>query len=354
MKIDFISSSLTGGGAERVMVLLANFFVIKGHEVSIITFNDGDDFKIDNRVKRVRLHFGRIKNHTLRSICNLFFFYKKKRNRPDFSISFLSRTNFISIISCKIFSIKTIVSEHSNHLRVGDKIRWFTWNCLYKYADVVTVLTNFDKLFFEKKGAKVVVVPNPTSFEALKDNSHPRKKHILAIGDLNRYYGKGFESLIVLISPILKKHPDWILKIVGGGEYGLAFLKDLAIQEGVEQQIIFTGFRNDVNTLMQESEIFVLSSRYEGLPMGLIEAMSQGMACIAYDCVTGPSELINHNYNGLLMQNQNIKAMQNGLIRLIDNERLRKKLSQNAIKSLDRYSIDNIYNRWGKIFQEIL
>lgn len=354
MKIDFISSSLGGGGAERVMVLLANFFVTQGHDVNIITLNEGDDYHFSERVNRTRLHFGGIRNHTLRGGYNLISYYRNKKNRPDIAISFLSRTNFISIIACKLFSIKIIASEHFNHLGPGDKIRTFTWNYLYKKADAITVLTNFDRSFFERKGARVFVMPNPCTFTPIKENTLTRGKVILAIGSLDRYHDKGFDNLIKLISPVLKQHPDWMLKIVGKGEIGRAFLEELAIENGVEQQIIFTGFRKDVNDLMKGSEVFILSSRSEGLPMVLLEAMSQGMACIAYDCITGPSEMIINNQNGLLISDQDMHAMQTALVDLIEDEGLRRKLGQGALNTLNRYSLENVYNLWNNVFQQVM
>ena len=355
MKIHFISNSLGGGGAERVMVILANFFVTKGHCVTIITFNEGagDAYDIDDKIKRVRLHSGLIKNHTLRSLYNLVLFYKNFKNRPQVCISFCRTTNFSSIISCKIFAIKIIASEHSNHLRNYDIIGNFTWNYLYRFANYITVLTKFDKPFFEKRGANVIVMPNPSTFKPLENLHLVRKKIILAVGNLNRYHIKGFDNLIRLISPILKEYPEWRLNIVGGGDEGLDFLKNLAIKEGIEEHIIFSGFSKDVNVLMQESEIFVLSSRIEGLPMALLEAMSQGMACIAFDCITGPSEMITHGENGLLIEDQDMQAMQRGLVKLISDEGLRRRFSHNAVKSLDRYSIKNVYGIWESLFGKL-
>src|SRR5690606_31234204 len=111
--------------------------------------------------------------------------------------------------------------------------------------------------------------------------------------------------------PIFRDHKEWVLKVVGGGDKGLDYLNQLAVKYSIKNQIIFTGFRKDVNSIMRESEIFILSSRFEGLPMVLLEAMSQGMACIAYDCKTGPADIIEHGKNGLLINDQDIKAMQN-------------------------------------------
>ena len=126
MKINFISDSLRGGGAERVMVLLADHFASKGHTVSILTFNEGDDYELSEKVKRIRLHHGKCKIHRLRSLFNLFGFYKKKDTRPDVIISFNTETNFVSILVSRFYSIRIICSEHTNYLQKGNYVARFT------------------------------------------------------------------------------------------------------------------------------------------------------------------------------------------------------------------------------------
>ena len=173
------------------------------------------------------------------------------------------------------------------------------------------------------------------------------------MGNLNRYHHKGFDNLISLISPILHSNRDWVLKIVGSGDTGLNKLKKIVQAENLKEQIIFTGFSNDVKKIMRESDIFVLSSRFEGLPMVLLEAMSQGMACIAFDCITGPSEMIVNDNNGLLIENQNFDAMKNGIERLIQSVDLRNNLALNAIKSLEKFDIEEIGGQWITIFESL-
>ena len=355
MKIDFIIGSLTGGGAERVLVLLGNYFAENGHTVRIITFYDGDAYELDSRISRVRLHDGKIKNHKIRSLINLFGFYKKKSNRPNVIISFITQTNLISIIIAKIYGINIIVSEHNSYLRAQHpkNLTNFTRTFLYPLANYLTVLTSFDIDYYKKKKVNVVVMPNPCSFTPIVEHNKTKDKTILAIGNLDRYHHKGFDNLLSLVAPVLKNHKDWTLKIIGGGEKGLKFLTKLVNQHNIQNQVIFTGFRKDVNQIMERSEVFILSSRYEGLPMVLLEAMSQGMACIAYDCKTGPADIIENDINGLLIEDQNIEAMQKGLEKLICNEKLRFNLSCNATKTIDKFSLENIGQQWVQLFQKM-
>jgi len=353
-KIDFITASLTGGGAERVLILLANELVLKDNNVNIITFGGTDSYEYDNNINRIQLHDGTIKNHTLRRFFQLYKFYKKKENRPNTIISFLPSVSFVAILVAKIFKIKIIVSEHINHLQVGSIRDQFTRKYLYRLANFTTVLTKFDIDYYQKHRANVVVMPNPCTFKVLKTNEHLREKSIVAVGNLDRYHHKGFDNLITIVAPILQKNPSWNLKIVGEGDTGMNYLQDLARKNNIEDQIIFLGFRNDVQDIMKKAEIFILSSRFEGLPMVIMEALSQGMACIAYDCKTGPSDIIVNGTNGLLIEDQNIVAMQESLGLLINNKKLRKELSDNALTSLDRFSMQTIITKWEELFAKIL
>ncbi len=353
MKIHFLINSLVAGGAERVMILLANYFAEKKHNITIITFNDPEDFRPNDKVQRIRLHNGKIKNHTIRSIYNLSKLYTKKNNRPDILIPFMTHGNFIGILVGKLFRIKVISSEHNNHLKKTDSLGNFTRNYLYRLTDVLTVLTNYDYEFYKNRKVNVQIMPNPSTFDIFKEQNRQRKKVILAVGDLNRYHHKGFDNLIPIIAPVLKKNKEWSLKIVGAGDKGYRFLNELVIKHNISNQVVFEGYSTKVAEIMKRSEIYVMTSRFEGLPMVLLEAMSQGMACISYDCKTGPSDIIQNNYNGILVEDQNSKSMAENINNLINNTDLRIKLSNNGINSLDRFKIEGIYEKYLKIFQQL-
>src|SRR5690606_21715293 len=192
----------------------------KNNEISVITlFKGKEEYQLDPAIKRIELKQAKfVPSHTFRSIISLSRYYKTKSNRPDVIVSFITLTNLITIIAAKLFSIKIIAQEHNSYLRymAGRKrISDFTKKHVYKWADVVTVLTSFDIDFYKKHGVNVYVMPNPCSFTPITDNSHDREKIILAVGQLNRYHHKGFDNLIELIAPILKQYPDWQLKIAG-------------------------------------------------------------------------------------------------------------------------------------------
>ncbi|MAU72708.1 MAG: group 1 glycosyl transferase [Pseudozobellia sp.] len=355
MKIDFVIASLSGGGAERVMVLLANKLSSLGYRVNIITFSPGLAYDLDDDVELTNLHKSRIKNHSLRRFVSLLRYYKTKENRPDVVISFITLINLITIIAAKLFNIKVICSEHNSYLRAQSPVALtrFTRKVFYPKADFVTVLTAFDVPYYESLKVNVKVMPNPCTFEPNVLEGLEKNKTILAVGSLDRYHHKGFDNLIDIADRVLRKRPEWKLKIIGGGDQGLKFLQEKVEKLNLQDSIIFTGFRTDVKEIMAQSEVFILSSRYEGLPMVLLEAMSQGMACIAYDCKTGPSDIIVDNKNGILVEDQNLDQMSIQLANLLDDQNLRESLSENGINSLKNFSIDSVISKWEVLFDSL-
>ena len=352
MKIDFLINSLSGGGAERVITTIANGFSKKGYSVKLITFNHNEFYSTNPEINRIKLHHGKIKNHSVRSLINLFFFYLKSKNRPDVLVSFMPKTNSIAILVAKIFKIKVIISEHSNHkVNVPNQTKWIRKN-LYKYADWTTVLTSFDINFYQSLGANVTVMPNPIILPNTISNFQSRDKNILIAGSLNRFEIKGFDILLKIIAPILKTNPEWKLIIAGSGDKGQKILQNISKKLRIENNVIFTGFCDNMTELMQCSQIYVLSSKYEGLPMVLMEALSNGMSCIAYDCISGPRDLIVNMENGLLIENQNQDKMREGINRLVTDNKLRISLAQNAPDTVRKYSLENILKQWEFIMSK--
>ena len=354
LKIDFIISKMSSGGAERVVANLANYFSEKKYIVRVITFNPGDHYQLNEDIHRIRLHKKRIIHSTIpNGFLSLLKFYRKKSNRPDVISSHIGMLGFITIPASLLYNIKIIVSEHFNHKHqpVG-KLKKILWNNLYKYANALTILTKYDYDFFSSRNKNVVVMENPCSFDSIKTETE-RTNVILAVGNLNRYKHKGFDNLIEIASKILPNNPSWEIKIVGSGNEGNSVLQKLIEEYKLESQIKLLGFRDDVKELMANSKIFMLTSRNEGLPMVLLEAMSQGMACISYDCISGPSDIIVDNYNGLLIKDQDKSAMENGLSNLIENKELQTALMKNAPNTLNKFSIEIVGKKWENLIENI-
>lgn len=359
MKIDLIIGSLTGGGAERVVALLANEFANRGHIVRLFTFTPVKDaFKLDPRIERIKYdkNFYFFNFTSVKCLFFLLWYYRKKSNRPDIISSHMTLMGYASIPISKLYGIKVITTEHLNHRNgsefLGSRI---LWKLLYPLADAITVLTKYDLDFFKKINKNTYVVHNPSSFSTdTESDSNVRDKVILTVGNLDRFDQKGYDNLMEIAKKVLPSNPIWNLKIVGGGDIGMEMLKSKAKEYGLCNQIIFTGFRTDVNEIMQRSEVYLLPSRYEGLPMVLIEAMSQKMVCVSYDCISGPSEIIDHNINGILVRDQDKEDMVNQLNLVLKDDTLRQRLRNNIDGSLHKFSIQEVADEWEILFKKLI
>ncbi len=193
MKIDFVIGRMKGGGAQRVISILANYFAEKGHEVRIITFIESDDYKLHPAVIRKRFHKKFIINYsTFRGFFSLLRLYFRKRNRPDVISSHIDLMGYATILPAKLYGIKLVVSEHFNHISKKTTLpKWILWHGLYRLPDAITVLTKFDLPFFKKINKGTLIMENPCSFTPIENLKTKRDKVILAVGNLNRYDHKG-------------------------------------------------------------------------------------------------------------------------------------------------------------------
>lgn len=358
---------LTGGGAERVAALWATGFVQKGHEVSIIVDTKAKrdmTYYIPETVKvyslGVNINYVKLRV-VLNKFINLFCSRQKRLEKllyslkPHVIIGVLGYWAFEAYQVTKGMNVCIINTEHNSFERplcapMTDEIkkRKFVIN---KKFDHVTVLTQADKDVIGETLHNVTVLPNPLTFmPTLK--VPPKNKIILATGRLDAWECKGFDILIKSFAMICKQNEEWKLQIAGTGKIeSLNFLKKLAAEEGIPKgQIEFLGFCNDIQKIYERSSIFVLSSRYEGFGMVLLEAMSQGCACIACDYKGRQSEIITDNTQGIICPVEDIEALANAMTCMIKNDEYRIQCQHNAIERSKYYLLDNIMKRWEEIF----
>ncbi|MDD4781922.1 MAG: glycosyltransferase family 4 protein [Tissierellia bacterium] len=351
---------MRGGGAERVMAVLTDELAKRGHDVTLVVMSSYPSFyKLNKDIKLIQFNdrvnnrfFGKIK-YKLKSY--IFIRQNIKKLNPDVVISFMLSLNAMVLISSIFLKEPIIVSEHSTFdIKLPLKKR-FQRFYLNKLADRVTVLTFHDYNFIGTRLKNKIVMPNPLSFVPLAKYNEDRKKNIIAAGSIDRFHGKGFDSLIKIWGKIANKYPEWKLLIAGGGnDENIRKLRELANEYNVNSQFELLGQVKNLDERFRESSIFVLSSRYEGFGMVLIEAMSQGCACISFDCTAGPREIINNNVDGILVEDQNMDAMTLALSDLIENEDKRERLATEAIKSVDRFSVKNIADKWERLFADLV
>jgi GalNAc-alpha-(1->4)-GalNAc-alpha-(1->3)-diNAcBac-PP-undecaprenol alpha-1,4-N-acetyl-D-galactosaminyltransferase len=352
-KLIFVIDSLISGGAERVMSVLANKFSEDGYDTTIISKAHIPSFyKLENSVKLVYLktkinykNKATILFSRLRLYFNIYNYLKAEK--PDFVIPFSTTTNGITIITCKLLGLYVIASEHNNYkIYLNSFSFWFIRRIIYPHANILTVLTERDKNeYYGRFMNNVIVMPNPLPLDPVKNvNLLLREKVILSVGELSRWNQKGFDLLLEVFAQIAPEYPDWQLVIAGSGNPACLTWR---IQKlGLDKRVSLIGEVNDIQTLMCRSSIFTLSSRWEGLPMVLLEAMSQGMACVAFDCFTGPRELITNRLDGILIEDQNINQFVCGVKELIEDQDLRLNLGTKAIEKSKNYLPENIMQKW--------
>ena len=195
----------------------------------------------------------------------------------------------------------------------------------------------------------VTVIYNPLSFFP-EQQSDGMQKQVIAVG---RYVPqKGFDRLISAWSIVSKRHPDWTLSIYGDG-----------MRQQLQQQIDELGIsstcqlRHSVQNIVEkycESSIFVLSSRYEGFGMVIIEAMACGIPPVSFTCPCGPRDIIDDGKDGILVENGNVEELAKKISFLIKNEEIRKEMGRMARINVDRFKIEHIALQWKTLFESVL
>lgn len=243
--------------------------------------------------------------------------------------------------------VKTVACEHLAYMAAPWSSRILR-RILYPFLDAVVVLTSSDaKHYMFHKNVRII----PNSLPFLPDKySDLTNKEILAVGRLT--YQKGFDLLIDAISLIKNKCDGWRVKIVGSGED----------ENKLKKQIETLNLENIVriypstNAIMQEylsASIFVLSSRYEGFGLVLIEAQACGLPTVSFNCPEGPSEIVHHNEDGLLVENGNVEKMSEAILELIVDSNKRIQFGKKALQNIDRYKPNNVADQWNGLFSTL-
>lgn len=363
MRIFILSGQLTGGGAERVAVDLANGLADRGHNV-IMYANKKDGITYYPSEKVELLPYNRNKLHLRRSIniiLQIRYIYRQIRNkRPDVIIGIIGYFAFIAKIAVWLSGIHVpvIYSDHNALERPANspmrRDEYFFKFYFSKYCDAYTVLTQADKDFVKGRLHNVHVMPNPLGITPCK--KIPQKsKTVLAVGRLGAWYCKGFDILIDAWSRIAKLYPDWTLTLVGGGTHKDTQLIQQKIYDAqVEQCLRLKPYTKEIINYYQDASIFVLSSRYEGFGLVLTEAMSQGCACIACDYKGRQKEIIKNGIDGVICEPGNPEMLANQIKDLIQNENKRNSIQQEAIKSVERFSPTLYVQRWERLLFDIV
>lgn len=347
MRIFFFINHLAYGGAERVAATLLNHLCRK-HEVTVVLFCDKkNSFTIDKKITTIKILCNN--NNKIINAFNKIREIRKtiKQNSPDLLISFLTYTNVYVLAANSLIRRKIIISERTSIQRPQHLGIVLLRRLLYRMANMV-VLTSKDDYNHIKWLKNKKVIYNPISFKS-STKHQDRNKTIISIGSPKRWHVKGFDLLIQAWAKVALLHPDWKLQFFGvtNDDYISKMVKSYEL----ENQVDFLGWSDEIDKILQTQSIYVLSSRNEGFPNSLIEAMSQGCACVAFDCKTGPKEIITDGKSGLLARNGDVDDLATKLQLLIEDANMRQHLSAGAVDEVKRFDKELIMKQWDDVIQ---
>lgn len=217
---------------------------------------------------------------------------------------------------------------------------------LLEEFDEFLVLTNEDKE--QWKSSKIKVIPNYCTIDT-KRVSDLKNKKVIAVGRLE--YQKGFDILIDVWKKVNEICNDWILEIYGEGNERKK-LENKIREYGLEDKIFLKGIEKNIGNKYLESSIYIMTSRFEGMPMVLLEAQSYGLPLVSFDCPCGPKDMIENEKNGYIVKFADVEGMVSKILKLIQNESLRKKFGNNSLKSVKKYSKEVIIQKWEELLNE--
>lgn len=362
------------GGVERVLTLKANYFAEHyDYDVTII-LTEGKDkpcaYPISDKVKLVYLDINFEELWTCSFVKKVFLYLKKQRVykrklkaelmriRPDITDSLLRREiNFLTKIkdgSVKIgelhvnrLNYRNFETNETSFIKVLFSRFWM--NSLVRHLkrlDRFVVLTEEDKNNWPELN-NVIAIPNPISFNT-DSVSRLEKKNVLAIG---RYaYQKGYDMLLKAWAIVEKKCPEWELNIYGQGDREPY---DKIAKELHLKNCHLNGSVSNINEKYLDSSVFVISSRFEGLSMSLLEAMSFGLPVVSFACPCGFRDVITSGVNGVLVPKNNVEMLADQIIEVIQNPKFRNELGKKARERSQDFRLDVLAEKWRELFESL-
>ncbi len=354
MKILFFLSALHEGGAQRVVVALANELSRRGNAVAIACkcrkqrhhhpISSVEIIELDLCKKSSSAFQGLVKNVSrIISIRRLLSEY-----RPDVLVSFLTYNNVIATAAGRREGVPTIVSERIAAEFLSSRLWRTLRRVVYPRASALVTQTQSDAEYYRRfMSAKVIA--NPLSFDCshAEELEHRPAASILAVGRLE--HQKGFD---ILLRGIAECAVPVKLTIAGTGSHERA-LQELAVQLGVTDRVHFLGYTEDVARLYTRHRIFVMTSRYEGYPNALLEAMACGCACISTDCPHGPRDLIEDDHNGILIPVDDVEQLSRSIERLSSHPEVASRFGMAARQTASMHTLSAITDQWDTLLRQV-
>jgi glycosyltransferase involved in cell wall biosynthesis len=363
MRILLLTSSMSAGGAERVASTLVNAWSTRGDRVALMpTFSGGGESFYPVSSDALVVSLARLAGSTSRSMVSRLVRLRAMRRfilewKPDVVVSFLANVNIAAVLASVRLPIPVVVCERSNPfarpapllLRAGSRVT-------YPFADALVVQTaDLAKRYETSRWpwGRVRVIPNPAPADLL-DLRHTGRtdgRHLLlAMGRLSPE--KQFDRLLRVFAGLPGRHPSWVLRIVGDGPLRPA-LEQQVEALGLRDRVELPGWTRHPEHDLAAADAYVLTSRYEGFPNGLLEAMTAGVPCVTFDCPSGPREMTRDGAVALLIPPDD-GSLDQALSTLMSDEELRSSVGQRARASvIERYSLAHVLELWDDLFAEV-
>lgn len=351
MKIAIVITDITNlGGTETASFNIIREFLKLGYNTEIVSLFHENLYvgEYANKIRYVTdlkyvISNGRI--NRIKTLIEMIVSFKKFLNVYDADLYICQA--FLPAFAAYLCGIsnKSIVCEHFKYDLYNNFITRIR-NRIYRRFRKIITLTDDAHNSFKDVGIETVTIPNMVVGEPV---SHNNVKRLITAGRF--VHEKGYDLLIKALPVVKSKYPDWVLDIYGEGKLE-EDLKKLARSYGVDDIIRFRGKTDTLCKELAHSSIFILSSRHEGLPMVMLEAMSVGLPIISFACAPGPIDLLKDDC-GLLVEAENIELLGLGICQLIENKQLRQTYAENSLIRVKKYTPKAVMDKWIRLIRDL-
>ena len=347
------------GGGERVAISLANELTKKYevHLIGITTKQSDLFFKISSQVKYSNFFDHRVR--LSKNILKISKMLKKYFIDNEIEVAFgigISANVFLSLSGIGI-STKVVLCDHTNSItdnrEFSQKVQRYVGT---KLADKIITLTQEDRRNYIKQygisETKIAYIYNWKEDGLSNVTYNDESTNIVTVGRFD--YQKGYDYLVQVATKVLDKRSDWTWEVYGSGKQDeVDKIRDFIIENDLQDKLVIKGLEKNQDLIYGDKGIYVMTSRYEGLPLVLLEAQQYNLPIVSFRCPTGPSEIIENGMNGYLIDCYDVDEMSNRLLELMNDKELRNRFSSHAKDNMEKFNKDRIIHQWIDLIEEV-